>query len=223
MSDNSYEEYKRDLARSEKKKQDNYDGKKLLILSAFFLAYLLFILPFHAGDVSEIRGDEIEAGRKYNPIHVYYIEDLHILRVKTDDDGSLYCVAKFFDRDGKEWLLCFTPGKDEELADHIRISSSFEEEMDITVNGYFQLEYLDELPFAADSFFSVYGRQYADEEQSNMLSLNADYLCKSYENYMLALITRPGIPLGSLVAGLLSLIIGSVLLIRNWKRKIEQK
>ena len=221
MSDNSYEEYKRDLARSLKSKENNRSGKILLIVGACLLVYLLVILPFHAGDVSEIRGDEIEAGREYNPIHVYYIEDLHILRAKTDDDGNLYCVAEFFDRDGKEWLLCFTPGKDEELADHIRISSSFEEEMDITVNGYFKLEYLDELPFSADSFFSVYGRQYADEEQSNMLSLNADYLCKSYENYLLALISRPGIPFGSLVAGLLSVIIGSILLIRNRKRKAE--
>lgn len=215
MSDNSYEEYKKELSRSNGRKENSQRGKKLLILGAGFLVYLLVILPFRAGNVSEICGDEVEAGRQYHRIHVYYIENLQILRAKTDTDGSLYCVAKFSDCDGKEWLLCFTPGKDKELADHIQLASSFETELNLAIKGYFQLEYLDELPFAADSFFSIYAGKYADAEGSNLLNLNADYLCKSYENYTLALICRPGIPLGSLVVGLIGVLYGGFLGIRN--------
>lgn len=90
MSDNSYEEYKKDLTSSEKSKENNRSGKILLIVGTCFLVYILVILPFHAGNVSEIRGDEVKAAREYYPIQVYYIEDLHILRAKTDTDGKFF-------------------------------------------------------------------------------------------------------------------------------------
>lgn len=221
MSDNGYEEYKKDLSRSLKSKEDSRRGKILLIVGACFLVYLLVILPFHAGNVSEIRGDEVKAGKEYYPIHVYYIEDLQILRAKTDTDGSLYCIAKFLDRDGKEWILCFTPGNDKRLAEHIQLTSSFEKEFDLTIKGYFQLGYLEDLSFGADSFYSVYAGKYADAEASNLLSLNADYLCERTENYTLAVLCRRGIPLGSLVVGLASVLFGGLLLIRNQKHKME--
>lgn len=218
MSDNGYEEYKKNLSRSLKSKGNIRKGKILLIDGACFLVYLLVILPFHAGNVSGIRGDEVEAGGEYHRRHVYYIENLQILHAKTDTDGSLYCIAKFLDRDGKEWILCFTPGNDKELADHIQLMGSFEEELDLTIEGYFQLRYLEDLPFGANSFFSVYAGKYADAEASNLLSLNADYLCKKTGNYTLAVLCRPGIPLGSLVAGLSAVLFGGFLLIQDQKR-----
>lgn len=219
MNDNSYEEYKRDLSRSNARKENSQRGKKQLILGAGFLVYLLIILPFHAGNVSEIRGDEVEAGRQYHRIHVYYIDNLQILHIKTNTDGSLYCIAKFLDCDGKEWVLCFTPGKDEELTDHIQLASSFETELNLTIKGYFQLRHLDELSSRMDSFYRMYAGKYADAEGSNLLSLNADYLCKGYENYTLAVLFRPGVTLVSLVAGLLSVIMGGFSVIRNRERK----
>ena len=219
MSDNGYEEYKKDLSRSLKGKENNHRGKVLLIVGTCFLVYLLVILPFHAGNVSEIRGDEVKAGREYSPIQVYYFENLKILHAKTDTDGSLYCIAKFLDRDGKEWLLCFTPGDDKKLAEHIQLANSFEKELDQTVKGYFQLRYMEDLSFGADSYYSVYARKYADSELSNMLNMNADYLCERYENYTLAVLCRRGIPLLSGIVGLVGVLYGGFLLIRNPKHK----
>lgn len=219
MSDNGYEEYKRERSRNLKIKEDRHRGKVLVIVGALLLVYLLIILPFNAGNVSEIRGAEVKAGKEYYRIHVYYIENLQILRAKTDTDGSLYCIAKFLDCDGKEWILCFTPGNDEKIAEPIQLMSSIDKEIDLTINGYFQLGYLEDLPSGADSFYSVYAGNYADAEASNILSMNADYLCGRFENYTLALLSRPGIPLGSLVAGLIGVLFGGFLLIRNQKSK----
>ena len=220
MSDNSYEEYKKELSRSLKDKENSRSGKILLIVGACLLVYLLFILPFNAGNVSELRGDEVKAGKEYHRIQVYYIDKLHILRARTDTD-DIYCIAKFLDRDGKEWILCFTPGNDEKLAERIRLTSTFENEFDITVSGYFQLGYLEDLPSAADSFFTVYASKYADAEGSNMLSMNAEFLCERYENYTLTVLCRRGIPLRSFVTGLISVLYGGFLLVRNRKRKTE--
>lgn len=220
MSDNSYDEYKKDLSHKLKSNENHRKGKIMLIVGALLLVYLLVILPFNAGNVSEIRGNEVKAGKEYYRIHVYYIENLQLLRAKTDTDGSLYCIAKFLDCDGKEWILCFTPGNDKKLAESIQLMSSFEQEIDFTINGYFQLGYLEDLSYGADSFYSVYAGKYADAEASNVLSLNADYLCPGFENYTLAVLSRPGIPLGSLVPGLIGVLYGGFLLIRNPKRKI---
>lgn len=221
MSDNGYEEYKSDLSRSLRDKENIRRGKILLIAGTCFLVYLLVILPFHAGNVSEIRGDEVKAGRAYYPIRVYYIDNLQILRTKTDTDGSLYCIAGFLDCDGKEWILCFTPGNDKKLADHIQLTSSFDKESDLTIKGYFQIRYMEDLPFGADSFYSIYASKYDDAEASKMLSLNADYLCDQFENYTLAALCRPGIPLVSLVVGLFGVLYGGFLLIRNQKRNMS--
>lgn len=215
MSDNSYEAYKKDLSRNLKKKEDKHRGKVLLIVGICFLVYLLVTLPFRAGNVSEIRGDEVRAGKEYSPIQVYYFEDLRILHAKTDTDGSLYCIAKFWDRDGKEWLVCFTPGDDKKLTEHIQLASKFEKELNLSVKGYFKLGYMEDLPFSADSYYSVYGRSYADPEFSNMLEMNADYLCEKYENYTLAVLCRRGIPLLSGVVGLFGVLYGGFLLIRD--------
>ena len=179
----------------------------------------MIILPFNAGNVSEIRGDEVKAGKDYYRIQVYYIENLQVLRARSDTDGSLYCIAKFLDRDGEEWILCFTPGNDEKLAEPIQLMSSIEKEFDLTISGYFQLGYLEDLPSGADSFYSAYAGKYANEEASNILNLNADYLCAGYESYTMAVLSRPGMPLWSLVSGLIGVLFGSFLLIRNQKDK----
>lgn len=225
MNGSSYEEYKKNLSRSQKRHSALHDGKIQLVLGICFILYLLYVLPFHAGDLGRIHGDELKAGnaygREFTPVKVFYADELHILRAKPDDtdDGQIYCIAKFFDCDQNEWILSFTPGKNKRLAERIRLADTFEGEFDLTVSGYLRMESLEDLPFEADSFLTVYGRKYADADVSNLLSLNADYLCDLDENYMQAVLFRPGYPLGSLIAGLVSTVWGISRLVRYRKQK----
>ncbi len=220
MNESSYEEYKRNLFRSQKKRDSFRSGKVQLIVGACLFLYALFILPFHAYNVGEIRGNEMTAGKEFYPEKVYYIEDLQILRAKTDtDDGKVYCIARFYDREQNDWIISFTPGRNKQLAEHIRLSASFESELSLTTSGYFRIECLEDIPFEADSFYTVYGSKYADAEGHNMLSLHAEYLCNSSDNYTLQALLRPGIPLASFAAGILGVISGGVALIRNRPRK----
>lgn len=220
MSDNSYEEYKRELSRSQKKADRCYRGKGLLISGAFMLIYFLVIFPYKAGNVGEIRGDEVKAGDAYSRVHVYYIDKLQILNIKNDtDDERIYCIAKFADCDQKEWIICFTPGNDKKLEESIQLAGMFDKEPDLTINGYFRMEFLEGVSSGADAYYSVFADGYADAEASNLLKLNAEYLCGRTENYILAVVCRPGIPLGSLVIGLIGVLYGGFLLIRNQKRK----
>ncbi len=220
MNESSYEEYKKNLHRDQKKRAGLHDGKVQLAVGIFMLLYTLIILPFHADNVQEIRGDEMTAGKKYNPERVYYIENLELLCAKTDaDDGQVYCIARFLDRDQNDWIISFTPGRDKQLAEQIRVSASFGKELNVTASGYFLLEYLEELPFQADSFYTIYGQKYADAAGQNMLGLNAEYLCYKYNNYTLKALLRPGIPLVGFVAGTTGVIAGGYLLIKNRSRK----
>lgn len=219
MNEN-YEEYKKNLSRDQKKHNDLLDGKILIVVGICFLLYLAFILPFNADNAGEICGNEMKAGGTYDHVQVYYIENLQLLCAKIDaDDDEIYCIAKFLDRDQNEWILSFTPGENERLIQSIRLSDRFNKELDLTVSGYFQLKPLEDLPFAADSFFTVYGSKYADAEGSNMLSMNAEYLCEKDDNYTLKVLLRPGTPLISLVVGLFGTIVGQILLFRNRNRK----
>lgn len=224
MNGSSYEEYKKNLSREQNRHGKFHDGKIQLILGICFILYLLYVLPFHAGDLGRIHGDELKAGnaygREFTPVKVFYADGLHILQAKTDtDDGHIYCIAKFLDCDQNEWILSFTPGKNKLLAESIRLADTFEGEFDLTVSGYLRMEAIEDLPFEADSFLSVYGRKYADADVSNLLSLNADYLCDMDENYMQAVLFRPGYPLGSLIVGLASIVWGISRLVRYRKQK----
>lgn len=222
MNENSYEEYKRNLFRDQKKKNDFHDGKVLLFVGVFFILFLLWILPFHAGNVSEIRGDEVQAAiSQYDPQKVYYIENLRILRAKADtDDGEIYCIAIFEDCDQKEWIISLTPGDNERLTEQLKLLSRLKDGFDITVSGYFQMQYLEDLPFEANSFHSVYGKAYADAEGRNMLDLNAKYLCDKHGNYLLEMLVHRGIPLLSLVTAIICILWGGVLFIKNRTRKV---
>ncbi|MCM1182089.1 MAG: hypothetical protein NC337_01800 [Roseburia sp.] len=220
MNESSYEEYKRNSFRERKKSNSLHQGKSLLLLGVVFAVYLLWILPFHADNVSEVRGDEVEAGRQYYPQKVYYIEDMRILHVKTDtSDGGIYAVVAISDCDGNEWIISLTPGNSERLTEQLELAGRFADRPGPTVSGYFQLQYLEELPFEADSFYSVYGRSYADDEGRNMLGLNAKYLCDRSGNYTLEMLLHPGIPLVSLVAALSGIFYGGFLVIRNRSRR----
>lgn len=216
----SYEENKKNFSRDRKKHMDLHDGKILLVVGICFLLFTLFILPLNADNAEEICGDEMKAGGTYNHVQVYYIENLQLLCAKTDaDDDQIYCIAKFLDRDQNEWIISFTPGENEQVIQSIRLSDRFDKELDLKVSGYFQLKPLEDFPFEADSFFTVYGRKYADAEGSNMLNMNAEYLCEKDGNYTLKVLLRPGIPLCSLAAGLLGTIAGHILLFKNQNRK----
>lgn len=237
LAGNNYEEYKKNLSRSQKKHDDRHRGKGLLACGIFFLLYLLYVLPFRAGNVSEIRGDEIKGGNTYSPRKVYYIDNLHILRAKTDaDDGSVYCIAKFSDYEQKEWIISFTPGGDKQLTDWMRSFASYqsrnalspsvpsgretsENEPNPTISGYFLLGYLEDLPSAADAFYTVYGRSHAEAEGLTMINLNAEYLCAGYDNYTLRTLFRRGVPLLSFVVCLIGFIYGGILLIKTRPRK----
>lgn len=216
MSENNYEDYKKNLSRSSKQRSSLHRGKVLLAVGICFLLYLLLILPFRPGNVSEIAGNTIKSSNPYGILRVYYIDDLRILRAKTDtDSGQIYCIAAFTDCDQNEWVLSFSPGRNADLAKRIRLSNSFADELTITVSGYFKIEALEDLPFEADSFFSVYGSGCANADGSNMLNLNADYLCAKNESPVLTELSHPGIPFGSMIAGLVGVLYGSFLLIRN--------
>ena len=220
MNESSYEEYKKNLFRDQKKHDCLRGGKVRLVIGICLLLYTLFILPLHADNVSEIRGDELMAGKAFYPEKVYYFENLQLLHVKTDaDNDRVYCIAKFFDCDQNDWIICFTPERNKQPAEQIKLSGSPESELNLTISGYFLLEYSEELPFAADSFYTVYGRKYADAEGQNMLSLNAEYLCKSGGNYTLQALLRPGIPLAGFIFGMFGVISGGIVLIRNRSRK----
>ncbi len=220
MNEN-YDEYKKNLSRDQKRHSDLFDGKVLLVVGICFLLYLAYILPFDADNAEEIRGNELKAGSTYDHVQVYYFENLNLLcaKMNADDDDEIYCIAKFLDRDQNEWIISFTPGENERLIQSIRLSDQFNKDLDLTVRGYFQLKPLEDYPYAADSFFTVYGSKYADAEGSNMLSMNAEYLCEKNDNYVLKVLLRPGTPLISLVVGLFSTITGQILLFRNQKKK----
>lgn len=224
MVDNGYEAYKRDFIRDQRAHNNFRRGKYLLVIGVCLLLYVLYILPFDAGNASEIRGDEMKAGDTYGRAQVYYMEGLQLLCAKAGaDDGEVYGIAQFTDCEGNDWIVSFTPGKDKELSkrirDGIRLSESFDGNTYLPVSGYFQIQSMEALPYEADSFYSVYGSRYVNADGSNMLKMNADYLCKRTDSYTLALLSRAGIPFGSLVAGLVGVIYGSILLVKNrsWK------
>jgi len=220
MNESSYEEYKKNLFRDQKKRDGFHNGKVRLVVGTCLFLYALFILPFHADNVCEIRGNEMTAGKPYNPEKVYYIDNLQLLRTKADtDDDQIYCIAKFSDRDQNDWIISFTPGRNKQLAEQIRSAGSVENELNLSTSGYFLLEYLEDLPFGADSFYTIYGSKYADAGGQNMLSMNAEYLCKRDGYYTLQALLRPGIPLASFAAGMIGVLSGGISLIRNRSRK----
>lgn len=227
MGDNSYEAYKRDFIRDQRANSNFRMGKVLIVMGVCFLLYLLYILPFHAGNVSEIRGDEMKAGGMYDRVQVYYVDKLQLLCAKTDvDSGEIYCIAEFKDCNQNDWMISFTPGRDEELAKRIEqgilLSGAHDGAINMTINGYLHMQSMEELPFGADSFYSVYGSQYASADGANRLNMNADYLCGRTDSYMLELLFRPGILFASLVAGLFGCIYGGILLVRNRSHKMEK-
>lgn len=226
MIESNYEENPNNSDHGQKK-HDGLGGKKFqLVAGICLLLYTLFILPFHADNVSEISGDEVKAGNQYGRQQVYYIENLRLLRAETDDD-QIYCIARFLDRDQNDWIILFTPGKNKQLTEKIRSSIDFDNKLNLTTSvvfgnilnlttsGYFQLEDLDYISTAADAFYRVYGRTYADAKAQNILSMYAEYLCEKNDNYTLQALLRPGIPLASLVFGLYGIISGGLPLIRN--------
>lgn len=55
MNESSYEAYKKNLFRDQKKRDSFRNGKVRLVVGTCLLLYTLFILPFHADNVDEER------------------------------------------------------------------------------------------------------------------------------------------------------------------------
>lgn len=183
---NSYEEYKKNLSRSRTWRANIYDGKVCLISGTCLLLLFLYILPFHAGNAHEIQGDQIDFGGPHDPQKVYYFEKLEILDAKMDtDDDSIYCIARFCDCDQKEWIILLTPGGDESLAEQIRLFDSLlKVGYNFTVSGYFVMRDPRYLPYGADAYLSIRGQSFAVNDGSNIISVNAEYLCgRTEENF----------------------------------------
>jgi len=216
MNESSYGEYKRNKWRSQKRRENFHNGKIRFVIGICMLLYTLYLLPFHAVNAHKIRGDEMKAGKSFCHEEVYSVDGLRLLRAKTDaDDGQLYCIAEFFDQDQNAWIISFTPGRNKQLAKQIRLAASSGNELDLTVSGYVLLEYLEDLPFETDSFYSVYGRGYAEAKGQKLLDLNAEYLCQENDNYTLQALLRPGIPFASLVVGVTGILSGGIQLIKK--------
>ncbi len=218
---NSYEEYKKNLSRSRTWSEKIYSGKVCLISGTCLLLLFLYILPFHAGNAHEIQGDQIEFGGLHDSQKVYYFEKLEILDAKTGtDDDSIYCIARFADCNQKEWIILLTPGRNESLAEQIRLFDSLlKVEYNLPVSGYFVMRDLSYLPSGAASYLSIRGQSFAVNDGSNIINVNAEYLCSRTDNYTLQAIKRPGVLLETLVVGLSGVIIGVILLIRYRRRK----
>lgn len=184
MNESSYEEYKKNLFRDQKKRDGFRSGKIQLVAGTCLLLYTLFILPFNADNACEIRGNEMTAGKTYNPQKVYYIENLQLLCAKTDaDDDQIYCIAKFLDCDQNDWIISFTPGKNEQLAEQIRLSASFKNELNLTISGYFLLEYLEDIPFKADSLLNLRVlRINIKKNKMPLMRLNGGNVCSHPQN-----------------------------------------
>ncbi len=218
---NSYEEYKKNLSRSRTWRENIYNGKAMLLCGTILLLFCLYLLPFHAGNAHEIQGDQIDFGGRFDPQKVYYFEKLEILDAKTDtDDDSIYCIARFADCNQKEWIILLTPGRNEPLAEQIRLFDSLlKVEYNLPVHGYFLVKDLSYLPYGTGAYLGIRGQSFAVNDGSNIINMRAEYLCSRTENYTLQALKRPGEPLVCFVVGLSGVIYGAILLIRNRRRK----
>lgn len=213
MKDNSYEEYKKEFSRTQHKKDKFFEGKVCLAAGIFLLLLSLFFLPFRAYYASELQGDELETGK------VYYIENLQILHAKIEGD-SICCMAKFQDKDQKEWLISFIPDGDEQLVNRIQTVKKVEQmfhpgdcfELDMETRGYF---YVEDIPSEASSYYAVYSGNYTETGDVTKLKLNVDYLCPLGGNYTLEVLQRPGYILCGFVFGIIGIIWGGFLVVKN--------
>ncbi len=213
MKDNSYEEYKKEFSRTQRKRDKFFEGKVCLAVGVFLLLLSLYFLPFRAYNAGELRGDELKTGK------VYYIENLQILHAKIEED-SICCMAKFQDKDQKEWLISFTPDGDEQLVNRIQTVKKVEQlfkpgdyhELDMETSGYF---YVEDVPSEASSYYAVYSGNYTETGDVTKLKLNADYLCRWDGNYTLEVLSRPGYILCGFVFGIIGIIWGGFLILKN--------
>ena len=211
MGDWFYEGYKRRQAAVEKRKGELLKGKVALIIGSVLVAVSLFMIPYHADNASQLSGEELQKG------DAYYIDNLQILDVKVDDDdGDIYCVAGFRDKDEKEWIISFHPAGDEHLVRRMELAASLGGDSDIITSGYV---YLYELSGNPKIYYSSHSKNYAEPDGGNIIRLDADYLCDINGNYTLAVLFRPGQIRASFVMGAIGIIYGIILLLRNRVRR----
>lgn len=201
--ESSYREYRKNLIESEKRKDYFNEGKWAMAAGIVLLLCGLYLLPLRAEQAGELCGNELKNRS------VCYIDKLEILHTKTDEKSDgIYGVAKFYDKEQNGWIVSFTPGKGEVLKKRIQ--------PELEISGYF---YMEKISGKEVSFYSVFGKKYADAEGLNMLELNAEYLCGEHENYMPRLFMRPGYLLSGFLFGIIGLTKGAILMIRNKEKR----
>ena len=210
MGDWFYEGYKRRLAATEKRKEELRGGKIGLLGGSALVVAALFMIPYHAVKSSEISGRELQAG------DACYMEQLEIRDVRVDDDGDIYCVAAFRDMNEKEWIISFHPGDDDHLIRRMEIGASLGTFSDIKIDGYV---YLYQLTGNSETYYSLRSKKYAESDGSNIIRLDADYLCDIYGNYTLEVLLRPSEAKRAFFVGGFGMIHGIFLLLRNLKKR----
>ncbi len=209
MGDWFYEGYKRRLVSAENQRSALGKGKISIIVGGLLVIVALFLLPYHAENVSEISGAELQKG------NVYYIHDLQILDVKVEED-DIYCVAGFRDKDDKEWIISFHPRSDEHLVKRMELAASLGADSDITTGGYV---YLYELAGNPKIFYSSHSKNYGAPDGENIIKLDGDYLCDINGNYTMEVLFHPGMIRASFVVGVVGVIYGMFLLLKNRQRR----
>lgn len=220
MAGSSYDEYKKERSQYEKKKVGLHSGKICVAAGLFLFLFTLWMLPYRVRNIHQLRGDEIEAADDYSPRKAYQIDKLEVLEAKTETDGKIYAIARFWDSNQKDWIVLLTPGNDKQMEDKLKSFERSQKDGDeLTVSGCFLMRKVEVLSVAADAFYSVYGLEYANEDKSNMPAWNTEYLCTVNDNYTMRTLFQRGIPLYGFVTSLCSMLYGVVSLIRYRQRK----
>lgn len=211
MNGSNYERYKVELARDEEKKL----GEKYFILGLYLIALVLLFLPDTAKIVSEISGDSLKER------HVYYIEELQILDAKVaEEEDAVYCIARFYDKDKKPWIICCNPKKDVSLVERIKSAERSGKESDIALKmeGYF---YVEETEGKSGINYDVRKGNFKD--YGNILDLNATYLCTSSGNYIWETFLLPGTHREAMVWGVIGLIHSLYIKRKYHNRKLKER
>lgn len=209
MENQFYNRYKATSAATQKRKS----GKICLIVGILMVIGALLLLPYHAKNVNAICGDELKVR------DAYYIEDLQILDAQIKEDGkTVYCLARFTDKNQNDWFISFQPRNNEHLVNQINLAKRLGTKPDLTTSGYV---YVDDIPSAASAFYAVRCKSLSDQGEENILELHADYLCSASGNFILEALLRPSLIKQAFVWGVIGILFSILILFKYRKSKFQ--